>query len=113
MSLEENHSLKPGTSDAYSQLIDMVPSNPSTIMTEMIESRRITKHTGQSMTLFTADQQLYRVAVNVVWVYPELSDEFVLRLGGMHTLMSFVGPVGALMGNCGLERKCLKQRLVA
>ena len=53
---------------AYSPLIDMAPSDPSTIMT----ARRITKNTGQSMTVFTADQQLYRVAVNVVWVYPEL-----------------------------------------
>ena len=43
------------------------------------------------------------MAVDVVWVYPELSDDFVLRLGGMHTLMSFVGSVGALMGNSGLE----------
>ena len=67
------------------------------------EARRITKHTGQSMTVFTADQQLYRVAVNVVWVYPELFDYFFLRLGGLHTLMIFVGSVGALMGNSGLE----------
>ncbi len=57
---------------AYSPLTDMVTSDPSTIMTAMIEARRITKNTGQSMTVFTADQQLYRVAVNVVWVYPEL-----------------------------------------
>ena len=27
----------------------MVPSDPSTIMTAMIEAQRITKHTGQSM----------------------------------------------------------------
>ena len=98
-SREENHSLKTGTSVAYSPLIDMVPSDLSTIMTAMIEAQ----HTGQSMTVFTADQQLYRVAVNGVLVYPELSDYFVLRLGGMHTLMSFVGSVGVLMGNSGLE----------
>ena len=103
MSREENHSLKAETSVAYSPLIDMVPSDHSTIMTAMIESRGITKHTGQSMTVSTADQQLYRVAVNVVWVYPELSDDFVLRSGSMHTLMSFVGSVGALMGNSGLK----------
>ena len=72
-------------------------------MTAIIEARCITKHTGQSMTVFIADQQLYRVAVNVVWVYPELSVDFALRLGGMHTLMSFVGSVGALMGHSGLE----------
>ena len=94
MSREENHSLKSGTSVAYSPLIDMVLSDPSTILTGIIESCRITKHTGQSMTVFTADQQLCRVAVNVVWVYHELSDDFVLRLGGS---------VGALMGNSGLE----------
>ena len=57
---------------AYSPVIDMVTSDPSTIITAMIEARRITKHTRQAMTVFTADQQLYRVAVNVVWVYPEL-----------------------------------------
>ena len=58
MSREENHSLKPGASVAYGPLIDMVPSDPSTIMTAMIEARRITKHTGQPRTVFTADQQL-------------------------------------------------------
>ena len=41
------------------------------------------------------------MAVNIVWVYPELSDDFVLRLGGFHTLMSFVSSVGAVMGNSG------------
>ena len=45
MSRQENHGLKPGTSVAYSPLIDMVASDPSTIMTAMIEARRITKHT--------------------------------------------------------------------
>ena len=72
-------------------------------MKAMFEARRITQQTGQSIAVFTADQQLYRVAVNIIWMYPELSPEFVLRLGGMHTLMSFVGSVGTLMGNSGLE----------
>ena len=58
MSCEGNHSLKPGTSVAYSPLLDIVPSDPSTIMTAMIEARRITKHTRQSMTVFIVDQQL-------------------------------------------------------
>ena len=31
------------------------------------------------------------------------ADDSVLRLGAMHTLMSFVGSVGALMGNSALE----------
>ena len=51
----------------------------------------------------TADQQLYRVMVNVTWVYPELFLNFIPRLGGMHMLMSFVGCVKTLMVNSGLE----------
>jgi hypothetical protein len=37
-------------------------------------------------------------------VYPNLfGDDFINRLGGMHFLMSFVGAIGSLMSNRGLE----------
>ena len=52
--------------------------------------------------MLTADLQLYRVAVNVLWAYPEQFDNIVLRLGGMHTPMSFIGSVGSLMAESGL-----------
>ena len=51
----------------------------------------------------TADQQLYRVMINVLWAYPEMFANFIPRLGGMHLLMSFVGSVGTLMVGSGLE----------
>ena len=38
-----------------------------------------------------------------MWVYPDLFKYFVPRLGGMHTLVSFIGAVGTLMSNSGLE----------
>ena len=68
----------------------MVPHDPDTIMTAMVEAQRLTKQSGQTITVFTNDQQLYRVAVNVMWVYPTLFSEFIPRLGDMHMLMSFV-----------------------
>jgi hypothetical protein len=38
------------------------------------------------------------------WVYPNLfGDDFINRLGGMQFLMSFVGAIGSLMSNSGLE----------
>jgi hypothetical protein len=37
-------------------------------------------------------------------MYPNLfGDDFINRLSGMHFLMSFVGTVGSLMSNSGLE----------
>ena len=100
---EQGHSLKPATKAVYRPLIDMTPSDPDTMLTAMIEAQRLTHETGQVFTIFTADQQLYRVVVEVTWVYPDLFHNFIPRLGGMHMLMSFVGAVGTLMSNTGLE----------
>lgn len=100
---EQGQSLKPATLAMYTPLIDMVPSHPDTMMTAMSEAQRFTVQCGQTFTVFTADQQLYRVMINVIWVHPQLFPNFVPRLGGMHMLMSFVGCVGVLMANSGLE----------
>ena len=85
-------------------MIDIVPHDPNTIKTAMVEAQRPTKKSGQTITVFTNDQQLYWVAVNVMWVYPTLFSEFIPPiLGGMHMLMIFVGYVAMLMANSGLE----------
>ena len=57
---------------------------------------------GQAITIFTADQQLYHVALDIIWSNPEKWSTFFVRLGGMHMLMSFIGCVGMLMTNSGL-----------
>ena len=69
----------------YTPLIDMTHSDPNTIMSAMIEVQRLTNEYGQTIT---SDQKLYRVAVNVTWVYPRLFTNFVPRLGDMHFQMS-------------------------
>ena len=73
------------------------------MLTAMIEAQRLTNERGQAYTIFTNDQQLYRIVVNIPWVYSELFLNFIPRLGGMHALMSFVGAVGTLMIDTGLE----------
>ena len=93
-SQEQGQSIHPATKAIYTLLIDMVPSEPDTIMTAMKEAQKLTLSTGQAFTLFTNDQQLYRVAVHVLWVYPDKFPNFIPSLGGMHTLMSFIGAVG-------------------
>lgn len=103
MARAQGHTTRPATKAIYTPLIDMKPSDPDTIMTAMVEARRMTRGTNQSVTLFTLDQQLYRVAVDVLWAYPEQFQNVIPRLGGMHMLMSFIGAVGTLMSNSGLE----------
>ena len=98
-----HHALRARTFAVYTPLIDIVPSDPTTMMTGMVEAQRLTHLTGQNITVFTNDQQLYRVAVNIAWVYPDLFHYFIPRLGGMHILMNFVGAIGHLIENSGLE----------
>ena len=74
------------------------------MFTAMIEARRLTARTGQNYTILAADQQQsYHVIVNVVQAETELFLNFIPRLIGMHMLISFVGCVGSLMFNRGLE----------
>ena len=81
----------------YLPLIDMTPSDPDTIMTSLKQAQEITSRCGQEFVVFTGDLQLYKVAVNILWAYPDQFGNVIMRLGGMHTLMSFVGSVGTLM----------------
>ena len=101
----QGQGVKPYTKAMYTPLIDMTPSDPTTMKTAMLESKMLTRVSGQAITLFTVDLQLYRVGLHVQWASPELfGEDFILRLGGMHFLMSFVGAVGVLMAGSGLEK---------
>jgi len=54
----------------------------------MVEAAQLTNECGQEITIFTNDQQLYKVAVDITWVYPDRFQDFIPRLGGMHVLMT-------------------------
>ena len=68
----------------------------------MTEAASITHEAGKSVTVFTADQQLYRVALDILWTYETRFTNFVPRIGGMHWVMCFVGCIGVLMKSSGL-----------
>ena len=94
---DQGHSPKFKTKAMYMPLMDMTPSDPDTIMTALHHAQQITSDCGQDYVVFTADLQFYRIAINILWAYPEQFDNTVLRLGGMHTQMSFIGSIGSLM----------------
>ena len=105
-SREQGQSAQPATRAIYTPLIDMTPADPDTMMTAMVQAQKLTKECGQEITTFTNDQQLYKVAVNVTWVYRDRFSLLIPRLGGMYLLMSCIGSVeggGGLMTDSGLE----------
>ena len=70
-------------------------------MSDMLKARAVTETTGQEYVV-TADQQLYRVAVHVMWENEVLFGNIYLRLGGMHLLTNYVGCIGSLMAGSGI-----------
>ena len=94
---------EPKTIVHYRPLIDMIPAEPDTMLTAMCAAIDISKQSGQDMTIFTSDQQLYKIAVQIQWNEPERFNNMINRLGGMHMLMSFLGSIGSLMKGTGLE----------
>ena len=81
--------MEPATRAVYLPLIDMPPSDPDTIMTALHEAKRLTNERGQKNAIFTSDQQLYKVAVDVQWAYPKEFSDVIVRLGGMHMNFEF------------------------
>ena len=95
--------LEAKTNMQYIPLIDMTPHDPDTMMTSLTQAQEITTSMGQNYVVYTCDLQLYKVAQSILWAYPDRFKNVVLRLGGMHMLMSFIGAVGSLMIETGLN----------
>ena len=100
---ENSSAVKPRKKAVYLPLVDMSPAEPSMMLTAMKEAQRMTSITGQEYTIFTNDQQLYKIVVGITWVYENQFLKFIPRFGGMHTMMSFVGAIGTIMAESGLK----------
>ena len=64
-------------------LINKTPSDPSTMLTAMWDIKDASHQAGQQVTVFTCDQQLYRVIMDIIWEDPVRWKHFYPRIGGM------------------------------
>ena len=66
-----------------------------------VKVKELTRKTGQKFSVVTFDQQLYNLAIQIQWdmIKGFPLNNFFIRLGGMHTLMNFVGAIGTLMSD--------------
>jgi hypothetical protein len=87
----------------YGPLIDAPPSHPDTVLTSLKYIEEFIKSHGQKYMHLVVDLQLFKVAIQIKWSDPTRWKYLLVRPGGMHTLMSFLGCVGVLMKDTGLE----------
>lgn len=84
--------------------INMDASNMSTILSALTFASEQSRKRNQSC-IVTFDQPLFLKASEIVSAAEENSDvsKIIVRLGGFHLLMSFMGSVGLIMEESGLE----------
>ena len=86
---ETGQALKMNSRTVYLPLIDASPTDPSTMMAELVEAMRLTEHTMklteqtcQPYTVITCDQQLYKILVDIKWVNARKFASVILNLEG-------------------------------
>lgn len=85
--------------------IDHPASNLNTIYTTLHQALDIAKSHGQNTCVITFDHPLYYKAREMVAASEANSNlcKVVVKLGGFHMLMSFLGSIGYIMDGSGLK----------
>ena len=63
----------------------------------MVDAQLLSSNCGQQFVVVTADQQIYKVILDNIWATQEVLRNIYPRLGGLHTIMSFIGSVDNLI----------------
>ena len=56
-----------------------------------------------AISILSFGQQLYAIAQQVQWSMPDISETHILRLGGFHSLSTFIFVLGKLWADEGLH----------
>lgn len=84
--------------------INQPASNYNTIYTTLLCALENAKCNGYKVCIVTFDQHLYAKAREIVPAAPENSEKkIIIRLGGFHLLMSFLGAIGYIMQGSGMK----------
>ena len=88
---------------SYAPVVESEPADMTTVYTTMRKSKDSAVMLGQSHAIQTMDQQLYAIAQQGKWSLPQELNENILRLGGFHTVCTFIACTGKLWGDGGLK----------
>ena len=91
------------TNIGYCQAIPSPPSDFNTVYTVIKRAESIFTRLSQTVVILTWDETLYSEAQIVKWRNPNELDNLFNRLGGFHRATNFMGDIGTIMENSGLD----------
>lgn len=93
----------PKTEVAFLPLVDRPPAHPDTIKTAIEKGLSLVRAAGDDVLIFTADQQLYKVTIDIMFHEPSYFKSVIPVLGGMHMLMNFIHATSVIMAGSGMK----------
>ena len=96
----DNQDLPPKSEVLFLPIIDLNPSDESCIYSTLVYVEHQARKLNIPTPCITFDQPLWLKAVEIITTK---SMNIVCRLGGFHTMMSFLGSIGSMMKGSGLE----------
>ena len=85
----------------YCPMLNAKSDDPSTVYTVLLHLKRMMEILGQKHSVITFDLAIYKVAKEVVWSNPEMFKFTVVRLGGFHIILNFLGALGNMLQTSG------------
>ena len=86
----------------YCPMIDGNSTEYSTIYTVLKHAQKLTSALGQQDTVVTFDLLIYMKAKQIQWRYPEEFANVIIRMGGFHIALNFLGLIGKKYLDSGL-----------
>ena len=65
---EKSQTIQPGSIIVYQPLINMNPSDHTTVKTAMMKGKHLSNASGQFFTVITPDQAMYKLIVDNLWM---------------------------------------------
>ena len=87
----------------YAQFTPMSPANPDVVQESVKYCMAVSEELGSEYCILTCDQAIYEIVLGLQTKDPEVYDKLILRMGGFHIAMNFMGAIGNLMRQTGLE----------
>ena len=82
-------------------MLNAKSDDPNTVYTVHVHLKRMMEILRQKHSVITFDLAIYKVAKEVVWRNPEKFKFTVVRLGGFHIILNFLGALGNMLQTSG------------
>lgn len=100
------------TAIGYCPFIQSPPTNPNVVREALQICIKASAKLGLQHTVITQDQAIYEISYTLRKVTPDDYPNLVLRLGGFHLLMNYLGAVGKFMTGSGLRTLLVSSQIM-